>query len=82
MEQQQPDREEHRKPILYGIVFLILLMLIAGEAFAAQPAFDAPASEHLYFLGHLLVVIFAFAFGLLGAVHGYAVGAKNDGSGS
>jgi ABC-type uncharacterized transport system permease subunit len=79
----QPTEDDDRTAIKFGIVVMLFLLLImsAIQAFAAQPAADAPQSEHLYFIAHLLVVIFAFLFCLMGAVHGYSFGAKNDGSG-
>lgn len=72
------EPRDDKRAIWIGIAVMIFLMVLAGEAFAAQPAVDATASEHLYFLAHLAVVIFGFLIVLFGAAHGYAMGAKND----
>jgi hypothetical protein len=80
-EMNAPEPEDDKRAIWTGIALLIVLMVIAGEVFAAQPAPDATQSVHLYFLENLLVVIFAFFFCLIGAAHGYKSGATNDGRG-
>lgn len=79
----QNQDDDDRMAIKFGVIVMLVLLLLfsAIEAFAAQPGPTATESEHLYFLGHLLVVIFGFLFALMGAVHGYAFGAKNDGNG-
>lgn len=74
------NQHDDSKMVVAGVVVLIVLMLLAGEAFADQPSSIALESEHLFFIENLLVVIFGFFFCLIGAAHGYSVGSKNDGS--
>jgi hypothetical protein len=75
--------QDESQAIKYGVAFLLALLLLvsAFEVFAAQPAPEASEGEHLYFLGHLLVVAFSVFFAILGAAHGYATGAPNSGNG-
>jgi hypothetical protein len=75
--------DDHGTAIKCGLLVMlfVLLALSALDVLAAQPTPEATESEHLYFLGHLLVVAFSFFFAILGAAHGYATGAPNSGHG-